>query len=239
MVGRSRRLLLVSYFVVARGEIALESSFDCFAVEISPACAGKNQHLKTDNPKWRSDVPLTDNQLQSKRNEFWDTAPAFEGRKEIWDALKAAAHAAETHDFVLAQAIVDGANISLPNGNLLECYDELGNRYQLPVYCLSAPVNLVREESREEPESPSLESEPAGLEIAVKLRLSTTGQDTRMVVRTGETVLSAKRRLQALEGIEPARQRWFFSGRLLGDKLRIEEAKLQTGFVIQVVVAPS
>jgi hypothetical protein len=38
------------------------------------------------------------------------------GRKEIWDALKAAAFAAETNDFALAQAIIDGANISLPNG---------------------------------------------------------------------------------------------------------------------------
>ncbi|TTC00278.1 Ubiquitin domain-containing protein 2 [Bagarius yarrelli] len=31
---------------------------------------------------------MTDGQLRSKRDEFWDTAPAFEGRKEIWDALK-------------------------------------------------------------------------------------------------------------------------------------------------------
>lgn len=57
-----------------------------------------------------------ESQLRSKRDEFWDTAPAFEGRKEIWDALKAAAYAAETNDFTLAQAIIDGANISLPNG---------------------------------------------------------------------------------------------------------------------------
>ena len=61
-------------------------------------------------------MPLTEGQLRSKRDEFWDTAPAFEGRKEIWDALKAAAYALETGDHTLAQAIVDGANISLPNG---------------------------------------------------------------------------------------------------------------------------
>ena len=61
-------------------------------------------------------MPLTEGQLRSKRDEFWDTAPAFEGRKEIWDALKAAAYALETGDHALAQAIVDGANISLPHG---------------------------------------------------------------------------------------------------------------------------
>lgn len=59
---------------------------------------------------------MTEGQLRSKRDEFWDTAPAFEGRKEIWDALKAAAVALECNDHELAQAIVDGANITLPHG---------------------------------------------------------------------------------------------------------------------------
>lgn len=56
------------------------------------------------------------NQLNSKRDEFWDTAPAFEGRKEIWDALKAAANACEAKDFELAQAILNGANVTIPYG---------------------------------------------------------------------------------------------------------------------------
>lgn len=81
---------------------------------------GKNQPLRHEKPRWKSDVPLMEGQLRSKRDEFWDTAPAFEGRKEIWDALKAAAYAAETNDFTLAQAIIDGANISLPNAS--SCY---------------------------------------------------------------------------------------------------------------------
>lgn len=89
--------------------------FLCFACVVS---IGRNQPLKAEKPKWKSDHPLTDGQLRSKRDEFWDTAPAFEGRKEIWDALKAAAYALETGDHALAQAIVDGANISLPHGML-------------------------------------------------------------------------------------------------------------------------
>ena len=31
----------------------------------------------------------------------------------------------------------------MPNGSLVECYDELGTRYAIPVYCLSYPVNIV------------------------------------------------------------------------------------------------
>lgn len=62
---------------------------------------------------------MTEGQLRSKRDEFWDTAPAFDGRKEIWDALKAAAVAIECNDHELAQAIVDGASITLPHGKHL------------------------------------------------------------------------------------------------------------------------
>ena len=40
----------------------------------------KNKPLKPDKMRWKSDIPLTDGQLMSKRDEFWDTAPAFEGR---------------------------------------------------------------------------------------------------------------------------------------------------------------
>ncbi|XP_017485827.1 PREDICTED: ubiquitin domain-containing protein 1-like isoform X3 [Rhagoletis zephyria] len=76
----------------------------------------KNRPLCNETIRWRSDVPLTEGQLRSKRDEFWDTAPAFDGRKEIWDALRAATNAAEELNFELAQAILDGANISVPNG---------------------------------------------------------------------------------------------------------------------------
>ena len=79
----------------------------------------KNRPLRHEKIRWKSDIPLTDGQLKSKRDEFWDTAPAFEGKVEIWNALKAAAEAAESDDFDLAQAILDGAGISLPNGSLV------------------------------------------------------------------------------------------------------------------------
>jgi len=38
--------------------------------------------------------------------------------------------------------------------------------------------------------------------------------------------------------LEPSRQRWFFGGKLLGDKMHIEEAKVQPGYIIQVIVNP-
>ena len=72
----------------------------------------KNRPLRQDKIRWKSDIPLTEGQLKSKRDEFWDTAPAFDGKQEIWAALKAAVEAANagtSEDHQLAQAILDGA----------------------------------------------------------------------------------------------------------------------------------
>jgi len=205
---------------------------------LSPAT--KNKPLKGEKVRWKSDIPLTEGQLMSKRDEFWDTAPAFEGKSEIWVALKAAVDAAGKDDLALAQAILDGAGISLPGGSLVECYDELGTRYSIPVYCLSTPINLLTDSDRD---SPAEFSEPidcpgsGGEDLKVKVRISLTGEDVRLVLNTRETIGMAKKKLHDQEGTaEPSRQRWYFGGKLLGDKLRVSEAGVPQGFVIQCIV---
>ncbi|XP_039892823.1 ubiquitin domain-containing protein 1 isoform X1 [Simochromis diagramma] len=198
---------------------------------------GRNEPLKKDRPKWKSDYPMTEGQLRSKRDEFWDTAPAFEGRKEIWDALKAAAVALECNDHELAQAIVDGASITLPHGTLTECYDELGNRYQLPVYCLAPPINLISERSDEDPSDSPEPPAASKKEFQLKVRLS-TGKDLRLSVSMVDTIGQLKKQLQAQEDIDAVHQRWFFSGKLLTDKTRLQDTKIQKDFVIQVIVNP-
>ena len=53
---------------------------------------------------------------------------------------------------------------------------------------------------------------------------------------------SAKRKLYAQEkaaGVpvaEPSRQRWYFGGKLLADKLKMGDSNVTQGFVIQCVV---
>ena len=164
--------------------------------------ARKNHPLCHETIRWKSDVPLTEGQLRSKRDEFWDTAPAFDGRKEIWDALRAAAIAAEAKDYELAQAILDGASVSVPNGYLTECYDELGTRYQVPIYCLSYPINIVKEDSGRD--SPAECSEPVdgGTETILKLRLSHNCTDVKLPVYTTDTISTCKKKIT-----EPRRNR--------------------------------
>ena len=87
--------------------------------------------------------------------------------------------------FFFLQAIIDGASISLPHGTLTECYDELGSRYQLPVYCLSSPTNLVRENADADDDDDDAKEggenspENTGVEMPIKLRLS-SGEDVKV-----------------------------------------------------------
>lgn len=70
-----------------------------------------------------------------------------------------------------------------------------------------------------------------------KVRLS-TGKDLRLSASMADTIGQLKKQLQAQEDIDATYQRWFFSGKLLTDKTRLQDTKLQKDFVIQVIVNP-
>ncbi|KMZ71664.1 Ubiquitin domain-containing protein [Zostera marina] len=100
-----------------------------------PANAKKLQKPKC----WKHTQPITRQQLQQMREEFWDTAPHYGGQKEIWDALQAAAEA----ELTLAQVIVESAGVIVTSSDMTTCYDERGAKYELPKYVLSEPSNLI------------------------------------------------------------------------------------------------
>lgn len=51
-----------------------------------------------------------------------------------------------------------------------------------------------------------------------------------------DSIAELKKQLEEQEDIGTARQRWFFSGKLLTDKTRLQDAKIQKDFVVQVIV---
>lgn len=79
---------------------------------------------------------------------------------------------------------------------LTECYDELGTQYKVPIYCLSYPINIVKEENGRD--SPAEFSEPVdgGTEIFLKLRISSTMSDVKLPVYSKDTVGQCKKKLQ-------------------------------------------
>ena len=187
---------------------------------------------------------MTLGQLLSKRDEFWDTAPAFNGRPEIWQALRAAA---ECGDNDTAQAIMSAVDVTLPHGNLSLVYDELGNKYDIPPYCLSEPANLVKNDSSRLPSSgpsaqgpsaPPNASEPADAAapaLRVRLRLS-TNQQVEWSGAASTNVATLKQFIQAENGIAPDRQRWLFGGQLLTNSSTLASVKVPDDAVVQIMV---
>nr|GEZ54271.1 hypothetical protein [Tanacetum cinerariifolium] len=82
--------------------------------------------------------PLSLRELQQMRNEFWHNAIRAGGRREIWEALRAATEG----NLLNAQKIIEDKNIRLGNQDMSVCYDDNGTRYNLPLYVLSEPTNM-------------------------------------------------------------------------------------------------
>ncbi|RMZ98019.1 ubiquitin domain-containing 1 [Brachionus plicatilis] len=219
---------------------------------------GKNKRLKKDYARYlKIEKKMSEAQLRAKRDEFWDTAPVFEGKSEIWAALKAAVEALESKNFQLAQAIIDSASIIVPNGLLSDCYDELGNRYQIPAYVLAKPSTLTdKNEPSSESSSPNLKKKKkkkhvddgekksqatiSNDQIQIKLRVSSLAQDTnsdlKFMAGLNDTVLSLKQKLHDTKSIDAKNQRFYFGGRLMRDKDKLKSYKIKKNVVIQVIV---
>jgi len=125
-------------------------------------------------------------------------------------------------------------------GSLEDCYDELGSRYQLPVYVLSAPTNLQLDSSDvdELPEklSPSSKKQKRGSEVPIRLQLS-TGSVMRLTVRTNDSVLLVKQHVAATAGVNVKRVRLFFAGKQLTDSARLKEVGLRKNYTLQAVIS--
>jgi len=208
-----------------------------------PVAIGQNQPLLQEPVVWTSEMPLTEGQLRGKRDTFWETAPAYEGRKEIWDALRAAVEAAEQEDYDLAQAILNGASISLPTGQLTEAYDELGNRYIIPKYCLSKPTNVQGSATTGYNPLPSHGCKrqedghkAGGIPMTMKVRLSTIRKDLKVTVLTTDRVRDLKKKLEADHGVDSKKITLLYSGRVLNNSTLIKDLDIPKGFVIQAVV---
>lgn len=129
----------------------------------------------------------------------------------------------------------------------------------MPIYCLSYPINIVKEDNGRD--SPAEYSEPVdgGTEVVLKLRLSSSFADTKLSVYSKDTIGQSKkklqvrgvsvwratyfwanllfvRRTQAQENVDACCQRWFYGGKLLSDKLQVDEAQIQPGYIVQVIV---
>ena len=84
-------------------------------------------------------------QLEAKRSEFWDTR--VQGRAECWQAIRVAVEASESEgDMSTTQAILESAEMTpfeVERVDTCFSYDSKGFKYEIPLYCVFKPSNLL------------------------------------------------------------------------------------------------
>ena len=78
----------------------------------------------------------------------------------------------ENGDFGLASVIIETAGIKVPNGSLSETFDEVGHKYQLPLYCLSPPLNLIKENEKNDKNGIDGNDKENGNKVTIRVRIS-------------------------------------------------------------------
>ncbi len=223
-----------------------------------------NRRVKATQPwAWEAGV-LTAAQLSNMRATFWEAQTS--GRRVVFENLKVVSEALLQGDVPLANALLDAADIRVPNADLSVAYDSLGHLYQVPRYCYSTPTNVVSEEEAAALARKNVKAHVgpvSSLPVILRLSASLTNQeqDVKMEVRSNETAAEVKaalhERLRGGEcdqpvggannakpnvwlgrGLPPARQRVMYRGRELPDTCHMQEAGVQPGGYLQVFVRP-
>lgn len=119
---------------------------------------------------------------------------------------------------------------------MTEAYDELGNRYVIPPYCLSRPVNMQEEGGDDEPSSED-QLLPTGNPVTLKIRVSSLGRDIRLKVLSTDSILDVKKKLEAAHGVPHSKVTMLFSGRIVLDKTVVQNLNIPKGFLIQAIVS--
>ncbi|KAJ2402882.1 hypothetical protein GGI23_000391 [Coemansia sp. RSA 2559] len=190
--------------------------------------------------RWALEQPVTRKGLERQRNEFWETAPYYEGRAEIWQALRVAS---ESADAQLAMAILDSIAVTVPTGRFTDgVYDERGVCYKVPQFCVSEPTNIIGDEDDDDIRSgksagaTSREEEAPTQPVVVRL---CSGGDVRLALAPDTTVAQMEQRL-ADGGHVPAgaRVRMFYLGRLLSPAVApVRDMRLPGDAVLQAMHA--
>lgn len=207
---------------------------------------GNNKPLKPHSCyAWTSDTPITQNQLDKMRFSYWDTQPAYSGRVEIWQTLRLASGAESVST---AQAIIDSANIIVPTGKLSDgCYDEWGNQYRIPTYCIVPPINMLTLQAKISSQdtiarpsaiSPSSPTSPISMPITVVIRLN-IGKDIELSLDPSETIANLKSKLlKASPEIVSKKVLMLHLGKRLPDEMLVMALNLSNkANVIQAMIA--
>lgn len=187
--------------------------------------------------------PCTRESLEQRRERFWNTR--VEGREEMWQALKMAC---EMEDEDTARQIRESSGLthfSRNSASHVYCFDELGNRYEIPMYAIYEPENLMPPGADSEdvslceknsPHATESSEEQEGELLDFRVRFSDNTKDVKLRAEDTLTILELKEVIMEERGFAIDAQRIFYSGRQLQNQWSLELVGLKAGSVLQAFV---
>jgi hypothetical protein len=171
---------------------------------------------------WEADI--TRLELTQERERFW--ASRMEGSRSVWLLLRQALEA----DHLSAAMILQTGHVAAQNGSMAVCVDSRGNRYELPPFVLTDPMQFAEDKETMSRKAGNNKPEPVK-SIEVKLRSMTTQKDIVLSVRNDQTVGDVK----ALLPEKGAGCRLFFGGKQMKDEEQLLEYRIRSGMVVQML----
>lgn len=172
-------------------------------------------------PAW--ETLATRDDVKKKIEEFWDTR--IEGNPEVWKVLRTAC--AEPLP-TTAEQIVKSAGLSMLSGTLMLTFDDVGYRYDLPVYVINEASKYGVEKT--------LQKLPDGFKgdtINITMRC-VKFTDQQLEVQTGESIKMIKSRYAEKVSIDQDKTRLFYNGKEMKNDMALYHCGVKDGVVIQV-----
>lgn len=185
-------------------------------------------------------------ELGRQREEFWHTR--VENVAEIWSVIRVAAEMMEEDvdgcGLANAECYLEAANIKTHSGLLTLCYDELGNEYNVPTWCLATPTNVLvgaaadaEEAKQRAARQPSAETrqmmsgvdQNPGSILDLAVRIGGVIEDIRVSIGENEYVDTLKRKVLDCrapnQNLPTSELRLFFYGQELPDARQLKSCR--------------
>ena len=173
---------------------------------------------------WKATI--TRQQLESKREEFWQTRTS--GRRNIWLAIKNAIEA----DHATAALLLQMSGIAIKGENLTVLEDTNGNVYEVPCFMINDPLCFSNEIKKRVPKQVIAEN----VEITVKVRRPGFADDETFQINNLKTGEDLKRVYAEKVGVELGSLKLFFGGREIKYENSIANNLIQNEMVIQAFI---
>ncbi|CAD8058765.1 unnamed protein product [Paramecium sonneborni] len=166
-------------------------------------------------------------QIEKLRNIFWETR--VEGRQEIWQILRSIINEEEE----TARFLVQEAELKPIKDSLQHVYDKLGQKYDVPIFCINDPIEF----SREKFEDRGLIQNYSDATVKLMIRsVHLNGKDMEVECKQNQSVLDLKEivvvELQKRNQIQCESMKLFYRGKEMQDDYQLGRYNLITEAIV-------